>query len=223
MQNVELTDDELLLLDGKCSDKVQIEIESAKRRKSLGAVSELNEKQVAFLVRVRREAESQQKLDFRTDNIRGCEVCGNSAGYAKATRNSKNYRKGQPRYDRPLTIRGVELAYRFVRLQHYPTLGCCLKCWNELKPHVVDYLDGVAAEFPEAILGTKPLWKRVDVRKCSKCEWKGPETEMGMSPSLMHGRYFSTCPKCGIENKLMGKRYVDVVPNEYELIPQSFG
>jgi len=205
MNNVKLTDQELQLLDGKCSDEIQSCVDGAKKRIELKSSLEFVPDEFRDLaVSVVEEARKNGELVFQRTSARSCPCCKKEAGYAIRTRSGRYHRKGDKNYDKPLSFGAVEFSKRFVRMKHYLDVGCCADCFVKAEPYLKDCLSGVVAEIPKQLrLEGMPVHKKFSNKKCSKCEWEGHEGEMGSSMTLMgDGKYPSTCPKCNAKNTL---------------------
>lgn len=216
--SIDITDDLLLLLDGKGDEKLQAAVNAAKARAEAAVeLVGLTEEQIAFVVRVKSSAESNGKLWFRHTNLTRCGVCKKSGSYTKF---KSGPRKNQFNYDKPTYLPGVELVQTFVSMRGYVKLGCCRECWDQLKPVVAERLAGVRAEIPEYIMGVPPRFKRYDLRHCKKCDWTGSERLMGKEHTLMgDGWYPASCPECGAKNLFMGPTVVETAKGfeTYEL------
>lgn len=199
-----VTDEELLLLDGKCGKETQGLIDSLKLRNRIAESRALTDSEATFVRDVLNEASTNKTLIFRSLRIRRCPVCNTAAGYAKRTRSSRSGRRGEPNYDRPLTMYGYELARRFFVIKDTPTIGCCTSCWKKIQPILAEELSGVPAEIPQDITGIPPRFKAYDVMKCTKCGWVGSEHLMGKLPAVMGGFYPGKCPECGAEHLPFG-------------------
>lgn len=200
---LELTDEEVLLLDGKCRESVQHEVELAKSRTAMREKTD-NAAIAAFVVKVAAVATKDKKLIQKSVGLTYCGVCKKSAGYHEYKRTSRYHRKGEPNYKMPKRLSGVDLKCSTIRVDGHASVGCCLSCFCEATPHLVAALEGVDCELPESLRseGYQPV-KRVGVRECTKCGWSGPETEMGQEMTLMGDGYFpASCPKCSAKNSL---------------------
>lgn len=205
MNKYELTDDELVFLDGKCGEKLQLEVDSAKMR--IAARDEfpgLSNTEAAFIADMAVEAADKGKLTFYRISLRSCKVCGKSAGYAKYARNGKHHRKGDTDWKKPLHMDGLEFADRFVTMKGYATIGCCVRCWEKIQPFASLKLREVRAEIPPAITGTSSrfIYRRNVV--CLDCGWEGHEGQMIWEPTIIgNGKYPAKCPKCDAMNNIL--------------------
>jgi len=205
-QKVELTDEELLLLDGKVSPEIQTLIDNIRDRLLIEKkYSELSELEAKLIQDVVEEAKKTYLLIFQYKRLRHCSTCNKSAGYAVYKRSSRHHRKGEPNYDKPLTFLGVELAKRFITWQGHATLGCCDSCFKKLQPYLTTALVGFPVELPEELYAEGEFkYKAYRLAECTKCGWKGHEGQMGKSRTVMgNGFYPNTCPSCKSKNEIL--------------------
>lgn len=216
--SVTLEDSELLLLDGHCSPSVQQTVNSAKQRLSMAqALPNVDPKLAGFIADVVSEAWNNNALVHQHTRLRSCPICGQKAGYYVYDRWSRNHRKGEPNYDKPKYLSGVELADRFIRMTGYASLGCCNSCFEKAIPFLKEKLKGVPAEIPEALTGEKPKFKRYKRSKCKKCGWTGHEGEMRKLRTIMgDGYYPGGCPKCDNESSLFNQSFESL--DGYEIV-----
>lgn len=199
-----LTDKEMLLLDGKCSDKVQKEINAAKNRLSFECRVDAPAEVAALVADIVGKALNVGRLQYRVRRLRLCRVCGKSAGYAKYARRSKWHQKGDLNYDKPLSFSGIDCEPTSVIIGGRTNFGCCQKCWEYVKPILVVELANIKADIPENISGVPSKWKYHPKRKCLECKWEGHEGQLGKLPALMAGEYPGQCPKCGTKSLPLG-------------------
>ena len=200
MKSVALTDDELVLLDGRCAEKVQLAVDGAKARiRSRVEHADLAPSAAGLVADVVSEALTSGLLVFRAVRARHCSLCGKNAGYGVY---KSGLRRGQPNYDRPLTFAGFEFARRFVSVQNYISVGGCAECVTPAVPAIVEALRGVPAEIPEKLRAEgDPARKRWDNRRCTQCGWEGHSGEMRQERTLMgDGTYPAGCPECEARN-----------------------
>lgn len=207
MNSVYLTDTELILLDGKCSEKVQKRVNLAKDRLSLQSIlTNIKPEYSSFIADVVNEAKTEKKLIYKSKYIHRCGVCKKSAGYAKYTRSTGYHRKGQENFDKPLIMDGIELAERFVVFKDTAILGCCYDCFKEIKPFLVQELKSVEAELPEALMGVKSKYKKCEIYSCTICNWTGSESQMGFVNAVFEGKYKGKCPQCSAKNEFFSTK-----------------
>lgn len=220
--NIELADEEAVLLDGKVGAAAQSVVDAAKARlASAVAHPDLSPQHAGFIADVVTEAHRELLLTFRAKQIRYCRLCERKADYYLRARSSRSGRKGTPDYSKPRTFSGVELHDGFVSIENHVSLGCCLDCFNLLKPFLAKALDVVKAQIPKQITDHSPIYQRTKKMHCKKCEWIGLESEMGMLPAMIQGYYPGKCPSCGVENSLFTHNIVTAEPLEYAVVPAT--
>ena len=150
---VELTDDEILLLDGRCRPGAQASVDAAKARvATAGRFPDLTKEQAAFVAAAVQEATDAGRLSLSRPSLRSCGVCDKRAGYYTFRRGR---RKGQADLKRPLSFGGVDLARRTVSVVGYARCGCCADCWGDVKDAVAEAVSGLGSAFFYA--GTRAL------------------------------------------------------------------
>lgn len=201
---VKLTSSEIILLDGKCSPKVQEAVERAKLALETSRGFDIPDHIAVMISKIVEEAEKTGKLVHESTDICRCPCCSRTDGYRIYNGRSKYKRKGQPDYDKPILFGAWEFKYRFVRMRSYISLGFCDTCITAAMPALKAALENVKAEIPESITGFPSKWKRYDAMKCSGCGWEGHEGQMRRLPTIMgHGTYpggfalVETSPKGG--------------------------
>lgn len=224
-QNVTITDDDLIKLDGQCADAIQSIINQIKVARSIAAEFGLSQSQSTMMAEILECAAKDQKLGHRKRASASCPSCLTKFGYWPVRRTTKWKRKGQPDFDNPKTGVVIDLKESFVTIKDRVYVGYCEDCRQLMEPILRDRLSLVPCELPEALrLPGAPVLKRVDVMRCHSCGWEGPETDMGRIPSLMGGLYYGKCPKCPEKNELLGSnRIKNVSPAQYILIPVAEG
>lgn len=211
LYEAKLTYEELVLLDGRCSENTQKIIDVAKQHELTRITLENEPTEVkdfcALLVTYALETGA---LRYTRRSLGTCKACGKRAGYAKYARTSRYHRKGDINYKKPLSFYGYDFKDSFIIITGYSSLGICPECWAKIQPKLSLVLKGIKAEISEKITGEKPQYRKVAIRHCKKCGWTGLESEMGKSRTLMgDGYYPSTCPNCKAENRPMGNTYVE--------------
>lgn len=206
-----LTDDELLILDGRCTTATQAEVDAAKtRRAAAAAYPDLSALASAIVGDVLTEAKREGRLVWRPTRISRCALCGRDDGWV-LYKSGPN--RGRPNYKKRRTFPGIDLAYRFVRTEHRVTLGGCAECITAALPSLRDALLGVRVALPPQLrTDGQPVWTWYQCRRCTKCGWEGHEGEMRRRPTLMgDGTYPAGCPSCDAENLVFGESFVEMV------------
>jgi hypothetical protein len=199
---VELTDDELILLDGACTDEVQSEVDKAKLR--IAAVQRHTDMpaHVARLVAdAVAEGVSHGRLLWQPKRINRCAYCGTDKGYVAY---KSGPRKGQPNYDRRIKVPGIEMAQRFVTVEGHAAVGGCTDCADAAADAITAELANAPCELPPHLrpAGAPPK-RRYDRKRCTKCGWEGHEGEMRRLRTVLgDGTYPGGCPSCDNESGL---------------------
>lgn len=201
---IHLTDPELVILDGRVSPAAQVLVDAAKERLDMAEhLSWLPKPLAGLIADIRTHALKEGRLSYSSEYVTDCRICGRKSEYALHKRTTRYHRKGEKDYDKPIRFPAIDFARGFVRISGYISLGACKDCVELAKPHLLSVLSEVKAEIPEALMGAKPKWVRVNKMLCKGCGWTGHELEMGELPTLMgDGYYRGKCPKCPAENRI---------------------
>lgn len=211
---IRLTDEQVLLLASVDEDETQEAVSLARLRLEYEAKG-LH----WWSADVRIEAETAGRLQLARKDLQACDLCGKRAGYAKYARATRNHRRGDNNYGRPLSMLGVDLAVRAVTVRGRASLGCCNDCWGEVKDSVSQALVGVRAEVPEGISGEPVRWRWHAIRRCEKCGWEGGEHLVRRLPCLMGGgTYPGKCPACGASSRPLCASVLETLPG-FVLVP----
>lgn len=209
MPSYTLTDDELLLLDGKCSATIQDEIEKVKQKKTLHDDPIIG---AAIL-----ESLKSGTFEYRViHDMRYCSLCKKSGGYATYTRNSRHHRKGDKNYDKPLGFTGIRLNPGFVTVQGHGSF--CQVCDRDnnytgrILKHILDN------NLPIELIGnTQTKFKKDKMRICYECKAEIFESEMAPGHALMGGYYPCGCSKCGAKQLLFGHSHT--CTDKFRMLP----
>ena len=204
MNEVKLTDKQILLLEG---DPAFAELVSAAKERLANTerFAYLNDAQRNLIAKIVEQANKEKFVNCRYARTTYCTLCGKSAGYGTYQRSSRNHRKGERDWSKPLSMNGIEFGESFV--VNHIQLGGCLDCINNavvgaVKEIVRDIQCEVNAEL---LTPERPNWTRYHNMKC-ECGWTGYEGEMYPVLTLMaDGYYPGKCPSCGKENVLFAK------------------
>lgn len=188
---VDLTYDELMLLDGKVSDEAQKVIENAKTENSFGLDDFCNE--------ILRIAVERGELTCGTQKISKCEHCsGKPSGYYRYSRSSRYHRKGEIDYDHPFSYTGIKPFQGLIVFQGLP--GVCVDCWRDkYLPKIVKYIidNDLPVELQKNDIA-ESAWKKDKMLICYDCRKEMYESEMEQSPTIFgDGSYPADCPHCG--------------------------
>jgi hypothetical protein len=211
-----IPDEDLVKLDGICSAETQSLVDKAKERRGL-VCEGLPEGLAKVITKIREDGERFLKLDFERIPIHKCPVCKKGGEYAKYPRNGKYHRKGQPNYNKPIYLSGIQFNGSCVRMTGYTSTGCCNECWEKYKSVFIDKLKDLKCELPKNLFDSE--YRRTLWMKCGKCGWEGNELEMGLLPAVFGGEYHGQCPSCGEKNLPLGFHHIKFV--RYTLIKGS--
>lgn len=193
----QLTDNQLLKLDGDADEKMQAVINGIKLARSCGA-------DIPLVGEVLAAAQSAGWLKVMKSWGRWCKVCSKSAGYAKFKGNGRHHKKGDPNHDKPLTMAGVSFVTSNITMRD--TIDCCCECdtSKSISASITDLI--LSKQLPVELVGNpRNRLKKDDQRKCFGCGELMYESEMGKLDTLMgNGKYPATCPKCGSKSLLFG-------------------
>lgn len=209
---VDLTDGELLMLDGLCSEKVQVEVDGAKMRARLAVDHGLPEPLTHVLSTILREATQGGQVIIGRERLRHCSGCKKSAGYATVRRSSRYKRKGEADRDKPLYMSAIEYIPRFVRITGYSSTAVCYECSQIIRPALVAELATMAVQVPEDLRAADaPTRVKHNKKRCKSCGWVGHEGEMKRGRTLMNDSWYPAgCPKCPASNTF-GKTSVETI------------
>lgn len=208
---LEITKEELYLLDGKCSTETQNIINKHKEEdriaNSLIGIPELYK---PFITKFIKVAIDNGIISYKNTKLKSCDICGNRGSYVKYTRSSRYHRKGDFNYDKPIYLSGVELNRQFFNIEGYAHLGCCIECYKKIRPYLLEVIEqrDIKAEFSKVFLGKESKYKKYNKCKCTNCFWEGHEGQLGLFPCIFEGKYRGKCPFCGKENRF-GKTWIE--------------
>jgi len=209
-----LTLPEVLALDGKCSDKIQIEVDRAKQARSIGERHGLADGPALFVRDAVAEAQEAGRLIHRRLAVNRCAYTGRTAEWIQPPQGRARYPKEQ--FQRPFTA--VEVAQRFVVVAKHASIGIDADVFPHVLPALRAELKDVRAEIPEAILGAPSPWHYSARVKARCCGWTGAEalTRVRREPCW----FGLTCPGCGEKHRSDRTGFV-LVSGEHEVIPTS--
>lgn len=197
---IKVTEDALLLLDGKVNTEAQAMVNRVKDMRRIATQHECADNIALFIAEVRESAEKNGELSCDGAWINYCRLCkrGPIAILYKSGRH-----KGQTKTDSPR--RGIELQRSAVSFKGSVRLGCCLDCFEPITPLLQSELKGIPCDLPAKLSTEGQGWIKSKNKTCKKCGWVGHERQMGRLRTLMNdGFYYGKCPKCGGENLFLG-------------------
>ena len=194
---IELNDNELILLDGKVGSEAQEMVNEAKSRVSFKTkYPDFTQRQTDFIANVINVAQSEKRLSFYDHQFTYCSICNKGTIFGRQKK----------------TFHGKELQNSHVTFKGVPTLGGCTRCINSVLPALKEELKTVRAELPPILSSTEYPYQRFNKANCTKCRWKGNETEL----LEVGGR--SGCPKCGTHNAPFSDDVIKIHYNEFVVL-----
>lgn len=208
---ISLTDDELVVLDGRCEPETQTEVDAAKARiAARRRFTDLPPALAGLVADVVGEATAKGRLVLWNRPLDRCPLCKETKGYVPY---KSGPRRGEPNHSKPIRLDGYELADRFVTFKGHVSVGGCVSCVDQALPTIVESLRGVEAEVPERLRADgEPRRVRHHNVHCTKCGWDGHEGQMRRHRTVFgDGTYPSGCPECPAENLPLGRSVVERV------------
>lgn len=190
MRDISLSDEELLLLDGKVNETAQEVINYVKK---IDEFADIGDRKYAEII---VQALSKGELGISYREISRCS-CGRTTEYRKITRGR---RRGELDFDHPIRIYGVSFMDGFVTIKGHSAFGFCQECGEKAKIAILNYIK--VNDLPIQT-GTESNWIKEDAKICHNCKELIWEFDMGLEYAIMgDGRYYSKCPKCGADGGL---------------------
>jgi len=200
LYKIELTYNELILVDGKVNADAQVVIDKSKEENKIGfdlpIMNEIIVKSIESGI-----------LKWRFKRIDHCSYCDKDYGYYTYNRNSRNHRKGENNYDKPKTHFGIAFNEDFITIKDHGDM--CSGCAANFKivDKLCDYI--IKNELPIEIK-TKPeisLYLKDEIKICYECGEEMQESKMGKLPAALGGSYPGKCPYCFAESTFFGKSH----------------
>lgn len=190
-----LTDDEILLLDGKTDSKEIVgKIKVVKGRRAL-----VSEGVPEWFAKVIVSATNLGKLDMHRRSGGGnCAKCGRrSTVYPLYKRGPK---KGQRNHNK----KPWQESRMVVAAVHF-----CQGCEKEALSEVRKLAEKGESRFEISVGSLKSLMVKEDKRICPKCGKECWDFDMGLKVTMMdpYGRYYGKCPHCDFESNLFGPSF----------------
>ncbi len=193
-KRVDLTAEELLLLDGKVRADVQEIVNAVKMAQSVH--------QHPIVGATIADSLKTGRFRYEIDRIQYCRLCNSSAGYAKHKRSGRYHNKGGDNHKKPLYMQGIRLNPGFVRIAGHGDFCCKCDAKDRITTSIIETI--LSKQLPIELVGNKRTqFKRDDVRICRSCNKEMYESEMGREMTMMgDGYYPSKCPHCGTKSNL---------------------
>ena len=190
MREISLSDEEILLLDGRVNESAQEVINYVKK---IDEFADVGDRVYAEII---VQALSKGELNISYRDISRCS-CGRTTEYRKITRGRN---RGKLDFDHPIRIRGISFMDGFVVINGHSEFGFCQGCGEKAKQAILNYIK--VHDLPIQT-DKESDWIKEDAKICRGCKEQIWEFDMGLEYTIMgDGRYYSKCPKCGAEGGL---------------------
>jgi len=193
MRSIELTDDELLLLDGKVTITAQKIIDEIKEIRSF---EDIGNNLYAEIVKL---AKDRGKLTYTHRELSNCATCNKRTTYPifKSGR-----RKGEQNINKPRNFFGISFMDGFVLMRGYSSKGFCSECGEKALKTITNYIrdNNLQIELQTNTNYVKEHEKKCLNKNCSQLIW---EFDMKLERTIMgDGYYYSQCPICNTKGGL---------------------
>ncbi|RXZ78009.1 hypothetical protein EBB07_28530 [Paenibacillaceae bacterium] len=199
---IELSLDELELIDGKVSEEAQKVIEEAKKESSYGF-------ELPIMNEIIKNSEKTGMLKWKHKYILSCDYCDKKSDYKIYPRSSRNHNKGDKNYNKPIYYSGIIYNEGFITIQGLGDM-CqeCSKKYN-ITNRLIDYIidnDLKIEIIQNDYMDSKYL--KDDISICYNCSKEMLESQMSRERTLMgDGTYPSGCPHCKSKSLPFGRSH----------------
>lgn len=199
---VNLTLEELKLLDIKGSEEAQKVIDKAKQEAGYGF-------ELPIMNEILRKAVEQGKLTWAHRQIRSCSYCDKKYDYYTYPRSGRYHRKGDKNHNKPKYYSGLAFNESCVITQGYGDM--CYECAEryDVIHKLIDYIIDNDLKVQIQDNDYKPSkYLKDNIRICFECGKEMRESEMGKLSTLMgDGYYKGKCHHCGAEELPIGRSH----------------
>ncbi|WP_297419107.1 hypothetical protein [Clostridium sp.] len=209
--SIDLTLEELLLIDEKVSEEAQKVINKAKQENTYGF-------ELPIINEILRKSEEIGTLTWKYKHIRSCSYCDKTYDYYTYPRSGRYHNKGDKNYDKPKYYGGIAFNEGFVTIHGSGDMCSeCEKKYNVIH-RLIDYIIDKDLKIQIQKNDYRPSkYLKDSVKKCYECGEEMAESTMGDLPAVMGGNYKGVCPHCGAESLLFGKSHKST--NKFIMIP----
>lgn len=204
---IDITEDELVLLDGKVANpKVQEQINYLKavRQQNQSVIGDnLTSAERNLISKLITSVNKLGMIEIRNDKRFSCEICNKKAKEIlfKSGRNKGRFKEWQE-------LHGKKICDVFA----------CNECFQRLTPILVENLT-LAKGFVSGLPGHINKWYKVGYRQCTGCQEITSTNEWKPKPCFMGSGYFpGQCPKCWQEVLIFGN-YYKVINDRFDILP----
>lgn len=191
-RDVNLTDDEIIALDGKVNDKAQQKVDYVKSVHEHDSLGNILAQEILV------DSLKQNYISVRNRELTSCGNCDVRTTYAVF---KSGPRKGEQNRNKPRPVYGMSFNDGFIIITGYSSRGLCKDCGNKMKQLLQDYIleNDLPIEIGYSLKDTRYL--KEEERQCFKCEKPMWQFDMGTHPTMMGGGYYhATCPHCNAQS-----------------------
>lgn len=208
--SVDLTWEELQLLDGKVREKAQKVIDKARIEQSIGF-------DLPIMNEIIRKSLETGTLTWVRKSIRSCDYCDKERTYQRYKRSSRYHNKGDFDYDKPVYYGGIAFNEGFIAIKGLGDM--CSECCSNHKvlERLIDYIWEKDLKIQIQSNNYRPgKYLKDPIYSCKDCGEEFPESKMGRDAAVFSGYYPSRCPHCDSKNTSKTNEFT------FELNPRAF-
>lgn len=199
LYKVELPYEELLMLDGKVLGKAQAVIDTAKRENSIGF-------DLPIMNEIILKSLKLGTFSWRSKSITSCPYCDKKHTYHKYPRDSRNHRKGDFIYDKPMYYSGIVFNVGCVTIKGLGDMCADCNAKFQVRERITSYI--LEHDLPIQITNDeRNKYIKDPIRICWDCGREMQESQMRKLPAVFGGYYPSECPHCKAQSNPFGKSH----------------
>lgn len=199
LYKTELSYMELLILDGKVTDRAQSVIEMAKQENSIGF-------DLPIMNEIILKSLKLGTFSWRLKSITSCPYCDKKHTYHKYPRDSRTHRKGDFNYDKPMYYSGIAFNERCVTIKGLGDMCTDCNAKFQVRERIISYI--LKHNLPIQITNDeRNKYIKDPIRICWDCGKEMQESQMGKLPAVFGGYYPGECPNCKAKSMPFGKSH----------------
>ena len=199
---INLTLEELLLIDDNVSEEAQKVINKAKQESTYGF-------ELPIMNEILRRSEQIGKLTWNYTQVRDCKYCDKKSSYHTYPRSSNYHSKGDKNYDKPKYYGGIVFNQGFVVMKGYGDM--CSECEKkyDVIHRLIDYIIDNDLKIEIQNNKYKPSkYLKDEIKICYSCDKEMSESTMSNLTTMMgDGYYKGECPHCGAKSLPFGESH----------------
>lgn len=208
---IELSIDELELLNGKVSEEAQKTIDEAIKESSYGL-------DLPLMNEILKRSEKIGTLKWTRKSIRSCDYCDKKYDYYTYPRSGRYHNKGDKNHNKPIYYSGIKFNEGLVTIAGVGDMcsDCCTK--HKVIEKLIDYI--LDKDLKIEIMRNDYKVSRYlkdDIKVCYSCNSEMQESKMTRESTVMgDGTYPSGCPNCGAKSLPFGKSHR--ITNKFDFV-----